>query len=353
MKNEKAKNRIVWVDNVKVIAFILVALGHLFQSFVKSGIIENSFALTFFDSFIYTFHVRLFFICSGFLYQKTTQVNSLSSYTQNALKKIISLGVPYTVFSSALVLLKTVFSDSVNTQVGGFFETLLINPEAPYWFLYTLLLIFLITPTAKSKKDAYIIFGCSAALFIIVLSTVQFIPQSQIYIQFVKKTAVYFIWFALGILFASVKIEKLFSPLWSIIFIVAGTGEYLLVKGAIPNNTAVSFLISLAACFGVIGTIGWLYRKNKQSPLFGFLSKYTMSVFLMHTIFAAGVRIVLLKINITNAAVHIIAGLIASFVLPVIAQLIMEKIHLDIVIFPLRYIRIGKRRKEIENSYGK
>lgn len=345
MKNEETKNRIIWVDNVKAIAIILVALGHLLQSFAKSGIIEVSPALIFFNSFIYTFHVQLFFICSGFLYQKTAKVNNLSSYTHNAVKKIISFGVPYIIFSSASILLKTIFADSVNSQAGGYFETLLIKPEAPYWFLYTLLLIFLITPTAKSKKASYIIFGCSAAAYIIVLSTLQFVPQSQIYVQLVYKTALYFIWFALGILLASVKTEKLFSPFWIIAFIGAGTAEYLSIKKIIPANTAVSFFISLIACFSVIGTIGWLYRKNEQTPLFKILSKYTMPIFLMHTIFAAGIRAVLLKINITNSAGHLIAGLIASFVLPIIAQLIMDKIHLDIIIYPLRYIKIGKKKE--------
>ena len=75
-----------------------------------------------------------------------------------------------------------------------------------------------------------------------------------------------------------------------------------------------------------------------------------MSVFLMHTIFSAGLRAVLLKINITNTAVHIIAGIIASFVLPVIAQIFMEKIHLDFVIYPLKYIKIGKKPLKKESK---
>lgn len=344
MKNEETKNRIIWVDNVKAIAIILVALGHLFQSFAKSGIIEVSPALIFFNSFIYTFHVQLFFICSGFLYQKTSKVNNLSSYTHNAVKKIISFGVPYFIFSTVSILLKTIFADSVNSQAGGYFETLLLKPEAPYWFLYTLLLIFLITPTAKNKKASYIIFGCSAIAYIIILSTLQFVPKSQLYVQLVYKTVLYLIWFALGILLASIKTEKLFSPLWIIGFIGAGAAEYFTIKKIMPENTAVSFLISLITCFSVIGMIGWLYRKNSQTPFFRILSKYTMPIFLMHTIFAAGIRAVLFKINITNSAVHLIAGLIASFVLPVIAQLIMNKIHLDIIIYPLRYIKIGKKK---------
>lgn len=350
MKNETENKRIVWVDNVKNIAFILVALGHLLQGLIKAGIMQNSAEFTFFNTFIYTFHVPLFFICSGYLYQKTTVVNDFKSYGNNVLKKAIALGIPYFVFSIISFLLKVIFSGSVNSQAGGFIETLFTDPVPPFWFLYTLFIIFLIMPTAKSIKSAAVMFGISAVFMCAVVLSIDFIPQSALYVQFVYKTALYLVWFALGILLAEVKLEKIFSPVWIISFIIAGVAVYFSINAGMQNNYLIKYAIGIPACFGVIGTVGWIFRKNVQSPLLGFLSKYSMSVFLMHTIFSAGLRAVLLKINITNTAVHIIAGIIASFVLPVIAQIIMEKIHLDFVIYPLKYIKIGKKplKKEIK-----
>lgn len=345
MKNETEKKQIIWVDNVKVIAIILVALGHLLQGLIKADIIQQSFALSFFNMFIYTFHVRLFFICSGFLYQKTTAVTNLSSYKHNVLKKIIALGVPYLIFSAASYLLKTVFANSVNTQTEDFLNALFIKPEAPYWFLYTLLIIFLITPTAKNKKSAGILFAVSAVFFTVAVATLKYFYHYELYVQLIYTTVSYLIWFTLGILLASINTEKIFSPFAVLSFIASGVLTYLILIKKISAGTGLSLIIDILACYGVIGFIGWLYKKNKQTPVFGFLSKYTMPIFLMHTIFAAGIRAVLLKINITNSAVHILAGLAASIVLPVIAQLIMDKIHLDIIIYPLRYIKIGKKKE--------
>lgn len=338
MRNETEKNRIIWVDNVKVIAIVLVVLGHLFQGIGTAGIIKFTAPISFFEAFIYTFHVPLFFICSGFLYQKTTVVNSLQSYKNNALKKITALGIPYLIFSTISYLLKTIFADNVNAQANGFLKTIFISPDAPFWFLYTLLIIFLITPTAKNKKSAGVIFSVSVIFIITVLSTLSYIPNSQIYIHFVYTTSLYLVWFALGILIAEIKIEKLFSPFWSISFIAAGILTYLCINNGFANHYLFKYASGLLACFGVIGVTGWICRKNKQTPLLGFISKYTMPIFLMHTIFAAGIRAVLLKINITNSAVHITAGIIASFIMPIIAQIIMDKIHLDILIYPLKYI---------------
>ena len=47
----------------------------------------------------------------------------------------------------------------------------------------------------------------------------------------------------------------------------------------------------------------------------------------MHTIAAAGVRILLLKLNIQAPFIHIVLGILAGFVLPVIAYEIAKRIH--------------------------
>ena len=159
MKNNEPRE--IWVDNVKVIACILVVLGHFFQSMTKAGIMPANNLYQWFNQTIYYFHVPLFFICSGYLYQKLSRVEDAHSWGKNILKKALNLGVPYFTFSFATWLLKTVFSDSTNTQIGGLFDTLLIHPASPYWYLYALFFIFLITPTFRNRKMAFV--GLAAA----------------------------------------------------------------------------------------------------------------------------------------------------------------------------------------------
>ena len=70
------RRRESWIDNIKVIACVLVALGHFVQSMTKSGIIQSTFLTSWFNGTIYFFHVPLFFLCSGFVYQKYSQIES-------------------------------------------------------------------------------------------------------------------------------------------------------------------------------------------------------------------------------------------------------------------------------------
>ena len=148
------KKREIWVDNAKVIACILVVLGHFFQSMTKANILPENDLYKWFNQTIYYFHVPIFYICSGFLYQQFGKAKNISSKLRNIRKKFITLGIPYFVFSFATWVLKTVFSNSTNDQIGGLFDTLFLHPTSPYWYLYALFFLFLITPVFNGKREA-------------------------------------------------------------------------------------------------------------------------------------------------------------------------------------------------------
>lgn len=78
----------------------------------------------------------------------------------------------------------------------------------------------------------------------------------------------------------------------------------LLLRGEVPNLTS-SFLLGVLACASVI-LMTKAYQDNlAENCVFKFMSKYTMPVFLMHTICAAPTRSILFKIGITSAWIHI------------------------------------------------
>lgn len=338
------KTRKIWVDNVKVIAIILVALGHLLQSFVKSGVIADSTGYKYLIQTIYLFHVPLFFICSGFLYQYLTKKQNFKAYSKNILKKLVALGIPYFVFSGITYLLKFIFSSSVNTEnEGNFFHTLFVDPVAPYWFLYALFFLFLVSPILKSKADAIIRFVLAVVLYTLSV-TVDFSFLPAVLNEIVFQIFNNLIWFVIGMELSFFDFEKNLHKIHGLAFIVFlfMSVPYFKNLGKLPAflESNSRLIYGVFACMGIISFIGAAYKDNKQTKIFGFLSKYTMPIFLMHTIFAAACRSVLFKIGIHSAPVHIAVGLLASFAFPIIAAMIMEKIKLDILYNPTKYIKI-------------
>ncbi len=333
-----SRERIVWIDNVKVIAIALVVLGHFFQSMTASGIIGSGTAFSFFETFIYYFHVPLLFICSGFLYQKYSQVRSISQWGRNVLKKFIAFSVPYFVFNIISYIFKTAFSDYVNNQTESLFRNLFTAPLPPFWFLMTLFLIFVITPTFTSKKPLYAVLAVSFAVYI--FCSVQHFADFP---ETVSSVMLYEFWFVLGVTLAFLDFKKLFSYGSSALFAVSFALALLGNRLPIPE-WILRFVCGFSACFGIIGVVGKIYAGRKQTPFMGFAAKYMMPVFLMHTIFAAGMRTLLFVIGITNPVLHIIAGIAASFALPVLAEMVMDRIHLDFLVYPLRYIKPKQKR---------
>lgn len=168
-KQIAVKTREKWADDVKVIACVLVVLGHFFQSMMKANILSENDLYKWFNTTIYYFHVPLFFICSGYLYQKYSKVNSVGSWHKNVVNKALALGVPYATFTTATWVLKKVFTSSVNDQIGGLGDTLFLHPTAPYWYLYALFFIFLVTPTFGSVKAAVVGLGVALAAKALIL----------------------------------------------------------------------------------------------------------------------------------------------------------------------------------------
>ena len=71
-----------------------------------------------------------------------------------------------------------------------------------------------------------------------------------------------------------------------------------------------------------------------------FHAKYTMPIFLMHTLFAAQLQSILIKAGIVNVVVHVALGLGINFAGPIIATWIMKKIKwLEFFLYPNEFIR--------------
>ena len=325
------KTREKWVDDVKVIACILVVLGHFFQSMTKANILSENDLYKWFNTTIYYFHVPLFFICSGYLYQKYSKVNSVSSWYRNVEKKVLALGVPYATFTTATWVLKKLFSSSVNDQIGGLGETLFLHPTAPYWYLYALFFIFLVTPTFSSVKAA-------AVGFVVAIVAKGLILTGGGYGVYAVSTVLSNeIWFALGMSICAFNVQlkgrKVQGMICGVLFIILS----IMVYTAEISSSAVSFVMGLLACMAVIMMVAGFEEKFGRGM--EFIAKYTMPIFLMHTLFAAPIRSVLIKIGIESAVIHVVLGLVISFAGPIIAAWIMKKTKwLEFFLYPNKFI---------------
>ena len=191
------------------------------------------------------------------------------------------------------------------------------------FLLGSISVVFLITGTFADRKACAI--GLVAAAILRILSKVVDCYAVQIIIGNL-------IWFVLGMAACICDFPAIAAKLkwWAWI----ATGVFLLLS--LTRWSDISFLMGMLAC----GTVMIMSVRMDGKP--SALAEYTMPVFLMHTIFAAGIRTVLLKLGITAPAVHVILGMVASIGGPIVAAEAMKKLKLDILYQPGKYIKLKK-----------
>lgn len=322
--------REAWVDYVKVIACILVVLGHFFQSMVKASILPKSELYKWFDTTIYYFHVPLFFICSGYLYQRYSSVINWKSWLNNIWKKAIVLGVPYFIFSLLTWVIKTIFADVTSNAIGGVWSTLFVNPYPPYWYLYILFLIFFFTPTVKSKKLLVVLVLISFMAKIICCFDLNLAILNIYAVQGIMSNE---IWFVAGMCLAILGAEKLKHRLIGVILLVL---FFLFSISTVRIDKGfVEFFMAIIACTGIF----MLMIQMKENKWIGKISPFTMPIFLMHTLTAAPVRMLLLRVGVHSPVLHVLIGVLASVGGPIVVYITMKKIKVDFIVFPWKYIK--------------
>ena len=232
-------------------------------------------------------------------------------------------------FTTATWVLKKVFSSSVNDQIGGLGDTLFLHPTAPYWYLYALFFIFLVTPTFSSVKVATV--GIIVALVAKVLILTGMGGYSVYAVSTVLSNE---IWFVLGMSICTfdmqLKGKSIQGTIGGLLFIALS----IVVYTTKISDSVIPFAIGLSACVAVILMVAG-EEKRRFGKGMDFLAKYTMPIFLMHTLFAAPMRSVLLKLSIGSSVIHVVLGLGISFVGPITAAWIMKKTKwLEFFLYP-------------------
>ena len=346
MTIEKNKKRIEWIDYLKVFACILVVIGHLIQSLQKSNIDNYENITSFINWFIYLFHMPLFFAVSGYLYEMNKKQFSWKQYKNFVIKKIINFGVPYIVFYLIYVIINMVFASSVNNPRGiEEIKGIVNNPMAPYWFLYALLSIFIFIPLLEKvlKENKKVIF-----IVLIALKIISIFINTKIYlIDSFFENAIYFY---LGCIINNGIIILKDKSIKRIIKNVGFVLMYILVSifYYIYYNKMSYYIVELIdIVFAILGTIICIYTFMyvKNCNMFDYIKKYTFEIYLLHTIFAAGFRIVLFKMGINNYWIHFIIGILASIEIPIIIAKICKKTkYLNFFFYPLKTIKEIKKK---------
>ena len=326
MKNKSIIFEIVFLQTLGP---ILVVIGHS-----MNGLPENEF-FQYIKSFIYVFHMPLFFFISGLLFSYCYKDKNIS-YKEYIMKKAYKLLIPYFFWNFIFILPKYLIQSFLVDSFDLSLKNLLLMIITPRlmiwghtWFLVAIFIVYYLAPFLKKIfLDFKILFYILLALTIL-LSCFPINNDILTMADLSKDFCFFIIGFTI-FQFRYVLTERKNIVLFTLLFVIS----------FILWNTLNFRAIEVLLCFSVLVlllTIG-VYLKTKIRS--NIISDNSMTFYLFHWPFMIITRILLFQLLHLNYILVVLFMLISG----VLGPIIMIKI--------IDYTKIKQKSKFIKTIIG-
>lgn len=325
-------NRIEWIDALKGFAILTVVIGHCADGILSAGMYSQyKFELQALYDAIYSFHMPLFFIVSGFVFWLS------KSYTKYK-SKIFDFVIVYLIWYFLTWLVKFLLGAKVNKQVG--FEELLgifYHPIAPMWYLYVLIIFYLIFSVLNIKKVTFPV----VALCGVVAITSKIMNLN---IGVINQLLYHAYFFIMGGYIVQTKLyTKLKTPHVCMSCMVLAFNIYLyfnhVMIGVYVNAFKIFVVANIASliCFYAI-------VKMKVYEVMKVMGENTLQIYVIHCFVTAGLRLVFKVAGINSLLLYMVVGTILGVLIPVFIAKFCTRIYcLNFVFQPTKTIQYIKR----------
>lgn len=343
------KKKINWLLILQGWAMLWVVIGHSPLSMNDS---MPQYVKILYD-FAYSFHMPLFILVSGFLFEMTRISPKLENkntigwregykWTWSAimLDKLQRLGIPFIVFTIIAMVVKSLFPGDMARQtdisISTIFHSIIYPGDGPLgelWFIATLLWYFAFVPLWRFVSRYYI-YEALLFLALIILHFVHFDVNGLLCIE---NMLYYSIYFYVGILVSKYNIVDVISK-WKWYVLLASVVFYIV---AIYYNFG-----NLATWFAIAGSIGLALILDRYLPKsFCVFRNYTYQIFLISIFVQIAVKMVYKRLDMPYVVAYMFC-ILAGLYVPVIISKILEKINWK----PL-LLCVGLKEKNEQKKY--
>ena len=282
--SEKKQN-IGFISYAYAIGAVLVVLGHS----TPTGKSDLPIVIDNIRTFIYCFHMPLFFFIAGVLLKYTTSLRGIKPYGEFIKGKAMKFLTPYFVLSAVGIIPKLLLADFVNDDVSvswRYFIEVIFNPRlnvwGHFWFMPTLLIMYIVSYILLVLNKSKIIYG------LVLISTVV-LAVFPINTQWfgLNDFSLQFIYFCMGIALSDFLIKKrenFFSL--PVALITACIALFVFVFTAIDGlwiypviRSSSSLVIALLMLYSVL-TIACVFEKTGCKFL-DYLNGKTFTIYLL------------------------------------------------------------------------
>jgi fucose 4-O-acetylase-like acetyltransferase len=304
------------IDFMRAVAIVLVVFGHVQRGLFQGGQTSGLYWHTVYpvvDYFIYVFHVPVFFATSGVLLERHSEQTSRQFGT-----RIARLVLLYLIWNTINAIPAVAFTEYLNRSFGrtGYLDA--INPlhvNGIMWFFVALIgAQALHVLTRHHQPLRWIAIGLSVVVLAIDADF--------------HGVAYGSLWLLLG---AQIARWKLLDDIRFTLRQAGSSAAAYLIASALCYMLGVPYTLAIPACAFALHALCCVGQSRlDQLGLPAAVGKETLSIYVMHVLVVAGLRIGLLKgLQVQPSAILIITLTLAGVAIPIIAATMLRRLGLS------------------------
>ena len=235
--------------------------------------------------FIYTFHMPIFLIISGYFYKSSSRPQQI--FTRIALPYILFISLYLISLYVVVNHLGLSTRNAPPTSLNDFLKTIIISPYGAYWFLHSLIIIQLVFSILSMVIGKFLINEDTSYIYTILFSYTLLIYMSEL--SFIKLRVINF--FIVGLLLNKISSQKLScQKYFSVIAFVCISLVIHFTELSIYDKSS---MIELLWCLSLMFTMWSFFQNINESIIFRFicwLGKNSLLILVIHAGIIVGMK---------------------------------------------------------------
>lgn len=302
------------IDNLRGLACLLLVLYHVVGDDPRTGLTVANGPIRLLNDSLAYLRMPLFTFLSGLVYGMRPFSGDSRRFLMGKVRRLM---IPLLVVGTLFALLQAITPNA--HDVVRDWSKLHLNPVAHYWYLESLMWIFLLIwaldkhQFMDSARGFTAVWVTAAAVYLSNWGTHWLGLGGEIYL---------FPYFLAGLAVARFELWQVLARPWVLVALIVPAVAIAWALGApVPDmdrRTAGVLALGVLLCVWLLGlpfNLHWLTRVGKRS--------YT--VFLFHVFFTAATRIALHRLDINNLGVHMALGLAAGILGPMVVDAVASQ----------------------------
>lgn len=336
------RRRETWLDGLKGFGCLLVILGHVLSGYLDAGTFPGFYGpLYSLRSWIYSFHMPLFFLLSGFTF-------TLAYYREDHLRRdgffrqLLNLLWIYTLFALLQWGLKQLVPALVNEPYT--LEDLLhmfLEPLGNFWYVYILFLFYLAAAVTglPRRSPLWLVPLCVLSVYV-----------AYIHLDWTALTGYRFLYhlffFALGCVLCKHRSALAHPKLLGLSAMFLATAAFFYCF-FYTRNWYASWKVTIAAATCYVFLWEFLrFPRLSGWVLFQNFGKYALEVYLLHTFFTGGFRTLLPLLGVSTPFLSVWLNFLCSAGLSYLLAVLLHRLRLGNLLFRPAQMR----KKELPSS---